>query len=424
MKTTLKVKYDSDVEFQTHLKAMRREQSSVVRFSFNRFQEGFNQKEIRAMIKDLNNINLLDAWWIQSAITTAETLFSAKKDAKVIFGGSSNLKRYTKGLISKTEWKECRLMPLTCYGDAPSFGNRKFRLDVTNNQIFFQDKRGKIKHTLSLKPQLRDRLEQLFFIEDQAKNKRRPLFVKITQDYIHLTFSPKQQQTVASIPNRILAIDTNPNSIGWSVCDIINEEPNVVESGIVDLTKLNKQKTTKKHFEIFQISKFLVDKANHYKCGSFAVEDLSVVAKDHAKGKTFNKIVNNDWIRTKLIYSIEKRCFISNIKFIAVNPAYTSVIGGTLHRKYPDPIAPTLEIARRAYFKYQKGYFYPKTPNVETLNELWKQTLEKSLNSWVEVSSWLKNTKLRYRVPLDSCDSRVFRLKSRKSAVECRSLYI
>ena len=90
---------------------------------------------------------------------------------------------------------------------------------------------------------------------------------------------------------------------------------------------------------------------------------------------------------------------------------------------YPDPIAPTLEIARRAVFKYQKGKFYPPVPGADILNELWKQTSEKSLETWKEVSDWLKKTKYRYRVSLEGFPSEVFRLKSIRSMVYCRSQY-
>ena len=113
-----------------------------------------------------------------------------------------------------------------------------------------------------------------------------------------------------------------------------------------------------------------------------------------------------------------------NIKYVDINPAFTSIIGGTIHRNYPDPIAPTLEIARRAYFKYQKDKFYPMIPNIDILNEQWKQTLKDSFVSWREIADWLKKTKMRYRLSVDSFESAVFRMKSKRSIVFCRFLYV
>ena len=421
--TTLKIKYTSSPEFQELLKEYRREQSTVIRTAFKKLQEGKTQNEIRAVLKERTSLPHMDSWWIQSAIAEAQTMFSAYGKRKVIFGGKGSLKRFLKGLITKDDLKESRLMPLVCAGEANCRGSRKFRLDVINNQITFHDKRGKIKHVLDFQPQLRDRLEQLLFIEEQASAKKQPLTVKITDTHIHLTFTEKQKDPVPSIPNRVLAIDSNPNSIGWSVCDIKDGDPVVVDSGIIDLQKLNKQSTNKKHHETFEVSKFLADKAVHHHCSTFAAEDLCIQSNDHKKGRSFNKVVNNDWIRIKLFQNLKKRCFINNIKFVEVNPAYTSVIGGTLHRNYPDPIAPTLEIARRAMFKYQKSKFYPAVPSSEVLNELWKQTSEKSLETWKEVSDWLKKTKHKYRVSPVDFSMGVCRLKSIRSTVYRRSQY-
>lgn len=427
---TLKIKYKASEEFQSLLKEYRREQSSVVRIAYNMFLDGLNERQIRENLF-VYNFSLLDSWFIQSGIKDAQGLHKMileqqeedKPVRKVIFGGKFNLKQYLKKKITKEEFKNNRLRPLSVVGEAPQSGNRKFRLDIEKDQILFQDKRGKIKPILSLQPQLRDRLEQLQYIQDQAKAKKQPLTVSVDEEYIYLTFEPKQKEQKPQIVNRVFAIDMNPNSIGWSVVDVIdkdNVEP--VEAGVIDLKTLNEQKITKKHHETYEISKFLVNKAIHFQCSTFAIEDLSIKSKDHSKGRVFNKTVNNDWLRTKLTDSLKKRCFIAQIKFIEVNPAYTSIIGGTLYPSFPDPISPTFEIARRANFKYQKGMFYPKVPSKEVLNELWKQTLEKSFDGWKELSEWLKNTKQRYRVPLEDFSLRVFRLKSPNSTVTCSYL--
>jgi hypothetical protein len=421
---TLKLRYESSEEFQRLLKGMRMQQNSVTRSAFKRFQQGQGQKEIREYVSSMEGIECLDSWWIQSAIYDAKTIYSSRKDSKVVFGGKLNLKRFLRKRISKEEFKANRLLPLVSIGEAPQKGNRKFRLDVTNNKIVFQDCHGKIKYDLVIAPQLRDRLDQLLHIEDATKEKSLPLMVKIDEEFIHLTFEPKKKEITQKIKNRVLAIDSNPNSIGWSVVDVQGDEVDVVDSGVIELAELNKRSKHKKEHETFEISKFLVNKAVHHKCEMFAVEDLSVKSKDHCKGRRYNKLVNNDWLRTKLFSNLQKRCSINNILFKPVNAAFTSIIGGTIHRDYPDPIAPTFEIARRAVHKYQKSKFYPSIPSKDVLNEQWKQTLEQSFKSWRELADWLKNTKYRYRVSLEAFVSKVFRLKSRRSTVTCRFLYV
>ena len=418
---TLKIKYTATAEFYVYLKDLRRQQSIAARSIFKKLQLGWKQKDIKDYIKTLSNIEEMDSWWTQSVNVQAQTLFAKVGKNKVIFGSKGNLQDYNKKLISKAQFKDKRLYPLVSIGECNQFGNRKFRLE--NNILKFQPKKG-IKFDLQIQPQLRDRLEQFQWIEDQTKEKRLPLTVYLDEEYIHLTFKPKQKEPTKQIENRVFAIDSNPNSIGWSVCDIINETPVVVDSGIIELTELNKQSTNKRHHEIYEICKFLVNMAVHYQCSKFAVEDLNISPKDNKKGRCFNRTVNNVWIRQKLFENLKKRCFINNISFVEVNPAFTSIIGGTIHRNYPDPISPTLEIARRAFFKYQKGKFYPKVPNKEALNEHWKQTLEQSFESWRDVADWLKNSKYRYRVSVDSFESKVFRFKSKRSTVMGRSCYI
>lgn len=403
---------------------MRKQQNVVIRSAFNRLQEGKKEKEIRDYVKTLNHIECLDSWWIQSAIYEAKTIFSSKKDEKIVFGGKSLLRKLLKKQITKQEFHTNRMLPLISVGEAPQKGNRKFSLDITNNKIIFKDCNGRFKYDLVFKKQLRDRLEQLLHIEDTTTQKKQALMIKVDSEFIYLTFKPKQKEIVEKVENRVFAIDTNPNSIGWSITDIKGEQITVIDSGVIEITELNKESKNKKHHETFQVCKFLVDKAVHYKCEMFAVEDLSIKSKDNNKGKGFNKLINNDWLRSKLFSNLQKRCFINNIIFREVNPAFTSIIGGTIHRDYPDPISPTFEIARRAINKYQKGLFYPSLPSVDVLNELWKQTLERSFVSWRELADWLKNTKYRYRVSLEDFPSRVFRLESTKSTVSCRYLYV
>jgi IS605 OrfB family transposase len=427
---TLKIKYSSSVEFQDILKEYRREQSCFVRIAYKMFTEGFTDKQIRARLRTLES-RTLDSLFLEASMYDARAMYKmiledqeeGKPSRKVIFGGKNNLKQYLKKKITKEEFKNKRLRPLYVVGDSLKTGNIKFKLDIENHQILFQDKKGTIRHKLLLQPQLRDRLEQLQYIQDQTRSKKKPLTVSVDENYIYLSFEPKQKEQRPQIANRVLAIDMNPNSIGWSVVDVLDKD-NVrpVEAGVIDLKALNEQQTKKKHHETYEISKFLVNKAIHLQCSKFAVEDLSIKSKDHKKGKKHNKLINNDWIRTKLTDSLKKRCFIAQIKFIEVNPAYTSIIGGILYPSFPDPVSPTFEIARRANFKYQKDMFYPRIPSKETLNELWKQTLEKSFDGWKELSEWLKNTEQRYRVPLEDFSLRVFRLKSSKSTVNCSYL--
>ena len=86
---TIKLQYTTSNENLEFLNNLRRQCSIIYRWSFNRFQESLNEKDIRALSKTLKNIDLLDSWFIQSSIKEAQFLYASKKDQKVIFANKS-----------------------------------------------------------------------------------------------------------------------------------------------------------------------------------------------------------------------------------------------------------------------------------------------------------------------------------------------
>lgn len=139
---TLKIPYKSSDEFKPFLNNLRREYSSLVRYSYNRLKEGMSEKDIRGLHKSLNNIDNLDAWTRQCAINEAKQILNKHGENKVIFGGKSNMVRYLKGLINKDKYKESRLLPLNIFGEMANGGNRKFKLDLFNDRIIYKHSRG------------------------------------------------------------------------------------------------------------------------------------------------------------------------------------------------------------------------------------------------------------------------------------------
>jgi IS605 OrfB family transposase len=406
---TIKLPYKSSAEFYSALKNIQRNQSSIIRYAFNRYQEKLPEKDIRKKIKDLRN-ELKDSWIVQSGIMEAKQLYSRFKDKKIIFGGKYNLKSYLKQLITKDQYKENKLFPLTIQGEMLQKGNRKFSLDIVNDKIIF--KMNKLEHFELSLPRLKSNYKkQLSWLEIQAKQRKMPFSIKLTKEYIFISFE-EEQFKVKTKNNRVIGIDLNPNSIGYSICDYNEDKQNIVDSGIVDTKKLNESlnvssdstkqihQNNKREHELHQVVLFLIYKAVHYKCSKFIIEDLNIKNKNQGKGRKFNRMVNNNWNRNLIIGGIKKWCSIFGIQFIEINPAYSSIIGNTIYPDYPDPICASLEINRRGYFKYQKDKFYPSIPSKDVLDELWKQTLEKSFGTWKELSEWLKNSKLRYRIPL------------------------
>ena len=61
-------------------------------------------------------------------------------------------------------------------------------------------------------------------------------------------------------------------------------------------------------------------------------------------------------------------------------------------------IASSIEIARRGFKKYSKGWFYTIF-SIEHLNEQWKQTLN-GIEDWKSAFKEVKKSKLKYRFQL------------------------
>ena len=131
---TLKIKYKASEDFYSLLKEMRREQSCLIRTAFNLFQNGAKDNEIRKVLNSLDNICLLDSWWVASALAQAKTMYSSKKDKKVIFGGKINLRRYLRKLITKEEFKQNRLAKLISFGEANAVSYTHLTLP-TNREV-------------------------------------------------------------------------------------------------------------------------------------------------------------------------------------------------------------------------------------------------------------------------------------------------
>ena len=231
-----------------------------------------------------------------------------------------------------------------------------------------------------------------------------------------------------------MALDLNPNYIGWSIVDWVSSSDfKVIKSGIYNFKSLNdkekefkdlkldsshpkrKHLSNKRRTEVFEVSKNLINKALYYKCQIFSVEDLNIQTKDSGLGKNFNKLVNNQWIRTDLVSNLEKRCNIFGIKFLKVKPEYSSFIGNFLYRSLnlPDMVLASVEISRRAFEFYNQYISKSKEirknivrPSLVDFRELYLKSLEEFelqpvYKDLIELYYFFKKSKLLYRLSLD-----------------------
>ena len=410
-----------------------RKSSNMVRYAFNRYKDNKSEKDIRLLSKSLSNVPS-DSWLIQCAIKKASYLFSTKRE-KVIFGGKFNFLQRLKHKLNKDIFKENRLLGIYSQGETPKDGNRKFKLDVTNDRIVF--KFSKTKHLYLKLPKLhKNYLYELINLEEQCNQKLSNFSVELKLDKIYITFDDSKIYLTDYNGNQniVAGIDMNPNYIGFSISKFSNGKRKILLEEQYDLSYFtqnlhkssddvkNKYQNNKQIFEIKEIAKDIIKRCKFFHVGKFGIEDLNFKVGNSGKGKSFNRLTNNKWKREALVSTLKKHCLLNKIDFVEINPIYSSFIGNICNNA-PDPIAASLEIARRAYFKYIKGKFYPELIDKTSLFNRWKESSNWVYKSWKELFDIAKTSGVKYRRSLDLFKSKVFRLNSSKSFVNLYKIY-
>lgn len=335
--------------------------------------------------------------------------------------GKYLLKQYLKKLISKEEYCKQKLIPIWIVGEKLAKGNRMFDFDFQNSKLtfkMFKNKKTEIKVYLPRRKQLKELLK----LQELAEQKQITITVSFNNEFVWITFDEnllKLEEEFKNLKkNRVLGLDLNPNYIGLSVLEFNSkDEFKILYKQIFDFTELNKKSgksssdassiylKNKSKFEKIQVCYDIINLLSYWKCSKLCIEDLNIKNSNKNQGKTFNRLCNNVWDRNLIINKLKMLSRIYNFELVEVNPAYSSFIGNILYgsNECPDMIASSIEIARRGYKKYLKGWFYPEF-NVENLNEQWKQT-EIGIESWKELYQKIKESKLKYRFLLDTVNA-------------------
>ena len=427
----LKIKYQTDKESLDIIRDYMRQYSSVQHFVYNRSQEGKSQKDIKQQIKLLNNIDLLDSWFIQCSF------YDIPKVDKVIFGGKKNYFQRLKNNISNEQFKQKRLSPIYSIDEIINKsvkGNRKFHIEQDlENIIFKPNKHTKINLELI---GLNKRKQILSKLYQKQERKEIKIAYKLDLEYVYIIFEETDIYNYESkfIQNRVLSLDLNPNYIGWSIVDWKSEnEFNVIKSGIYSIKNLNdkdfnlknkgyssesierKYISDKRNFETLQIVKNIVNKSIYYKCQIISIEDLNIKSSDKELGNKFNKLVNNSWCRNVFVNNLTKRCNIHNIKLLKIKPEYSSFIGNFLYRSLnlPDMVLASIEIGRRGYEFYNQYISKVKEikknivkPDLSMFQKLYFKSLEEFklqpiYKDLIELYYFFKKSKLKYRLSID-----------------------
>src|SRR5574344_2523881 len=425
---TIKLHIQNNIDLNEELRLY----NDVVRFAYNRIHKDNSLKEIdvRKLVND-KFFGKLNSWLIQCGIKEALQIQKRNKNNKVIFGGKSLLKRYQRKLISKDEYKTKKQLPLNSQGEKLCKGNRLFDFHFDENYIVL--KINKNKHINIELPKFRKNLQrELNKLNELINLKQATVTIQINNQNVYITYEEKELELVKKYKdlksNRILGIDLNPNAFGLSIIEFnSNDEFKILYKEVISTFNLNDKKvnSNKRKFELIEICHHISNLINVWKCGKLAIEDLNIKNGDQKKGTYLNRICNNYWDRTLVANKLKMLSNVYGFELIKVCPSYSSLVGNKTfgNKDTVDMVASSIEIGRRAYKKYEKGWFW-KQFSFDAIDELWKQTLSGG-KLFKEASIKIQKSKLKYRFLLmDYIQNEVFRKFNKKSKIEQKFFYI
>ena len=353
----------------------------------------------------------------------------AEKSA--IFGGKSNFIKRCQHKISKEEFLKKRFLPIYSVGEANYKGNRLFEIKNKIEILFKPDKNSHI--ILNLKDIGKNRMRMLNVLKELQFTKTVPITYSLDTEYVYISVdnSVFEKHVYRTIKDRVMAIDINPEFIGWSITDWYDTNYRIVASGLISIQPLNNKHKSlsvstndkknlyfnnKRKHEIIHVAKQLFMLCKHYRCETFAMEDLNMKSKVTIN-KRVNRLINNLWCRNLLTHQIKKHILCSSTAFIAVQPQYSSVVGNIVYRdeKLPDPILASIELSRRG-FEYSSQYIYKRRqikktvilPDFNSVRTRIFLSLEElgicgHVKDWLELFSAVKKSGVKYRFPLAEC---------------------
>ena len=408
MKTiSFRFKYE-DKKLQEVLLEDSRICSAMKRFVFNRLLEKKTRVEINAELKEkfkcnsfLRNSEIIDG-------SMAFDGFKKRNCDKLYFG---KFKKFQKGLITKEEYKDSRNTGIYAVGEANQHGNRLFKVDVQNGKIIYK-RACKEHYDLIIDEKLNQKRKALLStIQSLMEEKKTPITFKVKNNYVYLTYDEKivekEKQFKNLFDNRVLGIDLNPNYFGISIIEFDkNNEFKILYKEAIDVSELQTSSKNKIDFELHQINHHILNLCKNFKVSKLSVEDLKF-PKNKFWSKSLNRLCKNQFRYSMVKSHLSTLCSTYGVELIEVNAAYSSIIGNFVHGgdNTPDMVAASIEIARRAYKKFEKGWFQPgfisKQRLMQVLGNQWKEELGQGYQSWKGLSGEIKELKLKYRFQLN-----------------------
>ena len=402
---TISFKIEINDQLQKVISEDSRICSTMRRFAFNRFQDGVKQREIYQLINDKFECN---CHLKNSALRNANGLFALNKDKKVHFG---KFLRFQRGLISKDELKDSRNTGIISEGEMNQKGNRLFKIEVENSKFIYK-RACKEHYDLNIVEKLSDKRKQILEkLQVLMSEKKIPVTIRLKKDHIYLSYDEKvvekEKQFKNLFKNRVLGIDLNPNYFGISIIEFNNQDKyRIIHKEVIDLNKLQEKSKNKIHHELYEINHHILKLCKQWHVSKLAIEDLKFKKSDKFWSKDLNRLCRNKFRYSFVKSHLNTLCNVYGVELIEVNAVYSSIIGNFKHGSdtCPDMVAASIEIARRCYKKFQKGWIYPKIIKDQRIQQVlgnqWKEELRLDYMSWKGLSGIIKKSKLKYRFQL------------------------
>lgn len=150
--------------------------------------------------------------------------------------------------------------------------------------------------------------------------------------------------------DRYLAIDVNPNEIGFVITD---SSLKIIDKGAYVIT--GKVSENKRRFEYSQIVKELFKKVIHYMVSYFIIEDLDNLNRDNYENRVSNRKNKLEFKKEFIFGLVTRRCNETGTILRRVNSCYSSFIGNLTYKEF-DSISSSIELCRRGIGQFTKGF--------------------------------------------------------------------
>ena len=247
----------------------------------------------------------------QRYVADAFSIASGVNQDNSIFGGKRSWKLMNNGVISKDEWKNRRNNSLYSRGDKTKNGNPNIRIEDNILKVNIPTERGKwAEGKLHVPKKFSPSLEcydvRLKYVGD-GKFK------------VMLTWEEGKPAVVTN-RNGAIGIDINPD--GVAIVEV-NQHGNLLHHRYEKSDRLTYGNNCQRLQDVREIANRVIK----YALSSdklIVIEDLKFTQTK--KYKKFNRMSHN-FIYRKLSEAIERKAYLSGVKLVKVNPAFTSILG-------------------------------------------------------------------------------------------------